>query len=339
MRRPSTGGSPESAAALRFPPDVVDAHATDQLTRVERGAWYIVASYRREDLSLAEAICDFEREFDLDRLEHLAARRHRHEGAWRQSVGDELAHREDQRHGFTYEEIRTQHGWRIVASRSRWTLTITTLSFFLNESAMTSRSHLCARGDMSRSRLPLLAAWAFGVSMTCAPHMASAQDSFENPGQALREPQTSAPKPKAAVTAATWGESDPAPAGYHLEHHWRRRLVVGGAGVFVLAYAFSAAAAAASSDARALWIPIGGPVIQMTQLHSNQGDIVQANGLAVVLLVFDCIAQTVGAGMVTYGLAVPETRLVKNSDASFWIAPSPVLLGRGAVGVGVVGSF
>ena len=230
-------------------------------------------------------------------------------------------------------------GGASFASRSRWTLTTTTLSLFLNESAMTSRSHLCARGDMSRFRLPLLAAWAFGLSMACAPRMASAQDSFENPGQALREPQTCAPKPKAAVTAATWGESDPAPAGYHLEHHWRRKLVVGGAGLFVLAYAFSAAAAAASSDARALWIPIGGPVVQMTQLRSNQGDIVQADGLAMVLLVFDCIAQTVGAGMVTYGIAVPENRLVKNGDASFWIAPSPVSLSRGAVGVGLVGSF
>lgn len=202
---------------------------------------------------------------------------------------------------------------------------------------MTSRSALCMSGDRSHSRLlGTVGPLALGMSLACTPHMARAQDSFENP-----EPtqQSAAPKPKTPVTAATWEHPEPVPPGYHVEHRWRRKLVVGGAGLFILAYTFSAAAAATSPDARALWIPVGGPVVQMTQLHSNQGDIVQANGLAMVLLVFDCIAQTVGTGMVTYGLAVPESRLVRNSEAGFRIAPGPLMLGRGAIGVGLIGSF
>jgi hypothetical protein len=63
----------------------------------------------------------------------------------------------------------------------------------------------------------------------------------------------------------------------------------------------------------------------------------RTRSLAILLLVFDALFQTIGAAMITYGLAVPEGHLVKD-DGAPKIAATPMTFWRGA-GVGIVGSL
>jgi hypothetical protein len=189
--------------------------------------------------------------------------------------------------------------------------------------------------ERRRARVRRLCGFATMLALTAVAPRARAQDTFENGADAV--PSASPQKPKSPSTPATWEESDPVPTGYRVERRVRRNLIVEGAGLVVFAYTFSAFAAASSPNARALWVPVAGPYIQIPQTHSNAGDVVQTNTLATVFLVFDALAQTAGAAMIAYGLVVPESHLVKDAGAPKFAA-TPMAFWHGA-GVGIVGSF
>jgi hypothetical protein len=58
-----------------------------------------------------------------------------------------------------------------------------------------------------------------------------------------------------------------------------------------------------------------------------------------VLLLIDGLSQSAGLGLIIWGFASPSQVLVPNQVASFRVVPVPMLLGRGAQGAGLVGSF
>jgi hypothetical protein len=147
--------------------------------------------------------------------------------------------------------------------------------------------------------------------------------------------KTAAPPRSAPVSASDWSETDPVPAGYHVERRVHRRAVVAGTGLFVFAYTLSMVAGAAGPDARALWVPLGGPFIQLAEGPGRPASrFLDFTPVATVGLVFDAVAQSVGAGMVAYGLLGRERVLVRNPP-TISVVPIASGSGGGAVIVGV----
>jgi hypothetical protein len=130
-----------------------------------------------------------------------------------------------------------------------------------------------------------------------------------------------------------WQEGMPIPYGYHPAKRARRGLVVAGSIVFGATYLYTAMVAAESpnssgGDESWLWIPVLGPVIQMTQTDSRIGD---------GALILDTLAQASGVAMFVAGMMYPRTILVRNDLASMTVAP--MRIGLEGSGLGVVGRF
>jgi hypothetical protein len=175
------------------------------------------------------------------------------------------------------------------------------------------------------------------AALTMASPLAHARDMFENGGASESDQSATSQTPKPPLTAATWEDADPAPAGNRVEHRIRRNLVIEGAGLLVFAYIISAAAAAGPSQNKALWVPVAGPFIEIPQVQANPGDFVQTNGALTTLLVIDGLLQVGGAAVMTYGLAVREGYLVKDDDSPK-VAAMPIAFSHGA-GFAIVGRF
>jgi hypothetical protein len=137
----------------------------------------------------------------------------------------------------------------------------------------------------------------------------------------------------------SWQEGDPIPPGYHPVERARKGLVIGGAVLFGVFWLISVLDAAGNADANqgqtnpaaAMYIPAAGPFIQMAHGvgSSTEG----------VLLAIDGIAQAAGVAMFIYGLASPKVLLVRNDLSRPKILPTPMLMGQGGSGLGVVGRF
>ena len=165
---------------------------------------------------------------------------------------------------------------------------------------------------------------AYGV--IAWPRVASAQDPF---GAAHSEEPPPRVDP-ASADPTDWDPALPAPAGYHIEHRVRRNVVIRGAGLFAIWY-LPAAAVAAPAREPALWVPIAGPFIQLSQTPSS-------NPPAMILLVTDGVFQTISAGMILYGVVVPGRVLVRDVGP-LRASIAPLSLGGGASGIGLVGAF
>ncbi len=131
-----------------------------------------------------------------------------------------------------------------------------------------------------------------------------------------------------------WDEdSGTVPNGYHTESRIRRGLVVGGAVTFGVMYLLTAFGASVANDlgggANALYVPVLGPFIQMTNSDSSSGKF---------LLAIDGAAQAAGAAMLIYGIASPKTVLVRN-DLGMTTHIVPMRMGNGGSGVGLMGTF
>jgi hypothetical protein len=133
-----------------------------------------------------------------------------------------------------------------------------------------------------------------------------------------------------------WDESQPIPAGYHVEQHIRRDLAIAGASLFGSMYLVSVLVAAGSADANqgqrnpavAMWVPGVGPFIQITQTSSE---------LAGVALAVDGLIQLGGLTMFTIGLASPKTDLVRdNFGLRLHVAP---VFTRDRSGMALLGTF
>jgi hypothetical protein len=134
-----------------------------------------------------------------------------------------------------------------------------------------------------------------------------------------------------------WQEDQPIPYGYHQETRVRKGMVIGGGITFGAVYLYTAFIASVSVDladrdsshnANALFLPVLGPFIQLTQTDSATFRYV---------LTLDGLAQAVGAAMFIYGLTTPKTVLIRNDLAT--VAWMPMPLGKDGTGLGLVGRF
>ncbi|MBC7977081.1 MAG: hypothetical protein H7138_19055 [Myxococcales bacterium] len=134
-----------------------------------------------------------------------------------------------------------------------------------------------------------------------------------------------------------YDDSRPAPAGYTETYRKRKGLIVGGAVTFGVSYGIAMLAAAAGEDASnanddnelaALWIPVAGPFIQMSETESAFGKVFLA-GMGG--------AQLAGALMLYYGMTSQQRIFVRN-DLIGSLTVSP-MAGNGASGMMLSGSF
>lgn len=144
-------------------------------------------------------------------------------------------------------------------------------------------------------------------------------------------PQSVAPWGPRYIT--DWQEGTPIPYGYHQQTRARRGLIVAGTIVFGVTYLYTANLASESpnfggTDESLLWIPVVGPLLQMTQTGSTLG-----NGA----LILDALAQASGVAMFIAGLIYPRTILVRNDLASMTVVPMKI--GMEGSGLGLVGRF
>jgi hypothetical protein len=161
-----------------------------------------------------------------------------------------------------------------------------------------------------------------------------------------------------APTELRYVEGRPIPAGYHLETRARKGLVVAGPIVFGVPYFLSLSVAASSrySPDRWLYAPVVGPFIDLasrkeectaspsgnTVTYYNCGD----DSTTRFFLMFDGLMQVSGMAMLIFGLALPQSVLVRD-DAPFvgskpktfaW-SIAPQKFGRSGYGVGMAATF
>jgi hypothetical protein len=147
-----------------------------------------------------------------------------------------------------------------------------------------------------------------------------------------------------------WNEGEPIPPGYHETTRIRKGLVIGGASIFGGMYLLTiigasiadgtctAVGANSSCNANALFAPVVGPFIQMTQCQGSCG-------LGDFWLGFDGVVQAAGVAMFIAGLAAPSTVLVRNDLG--YEAPKPPKLALTPIplvsptmqGMGLLGRF
>jgi hypothetical protein len=134
--------------------------------------------------------------------------------------------------------------------------------------------------------------------------------------------------------------SAPTPAGYHVEARIRERMVLAGALFFGIPYTLSCVAGVVDTDARALIVPVAGPILQLSRRPQTTGDAISDAGNRLgtsVLLVADAFAQTSGAIALIVGLAWQKEVLVPDGGVS--VRATPMRVGESANGFGLVGSF
>ena len=150
-------------------------------------------------------------------------------------------------------------------------------------------------------------------------------------GYAARAPEGPATLP--------YKDGYPIPDGYHPEMQYRKGLIIGGAVTFGAMYLIPAAATVTSND-KSLLVPIAGPFIAIGHLDFNsRGDGGGFAQLAAVVLVIDGLAQTAGAAMLLAGLTTKKEVLVRNDVAGATVRVTPLTMGYGGAGIGLVGTM
>jgi hypothetical protein len=132
-------------------------------------------------------------------------------------------------------------------------------------------------------------------------------------------------------------DGDPIPYGYHRETRARKGAIIGGALALGIPYLYSGLIASAGADASSsgqsnkvadLYIPVLGPFLEMANTDS---------ATLKYMLFLDGAAQAIGAALLVYGVYVPRPVLVRNDLAM--VTVTPMVMGHGGNGVGLVGRF
>jgi hypothetical protein len=133
-----------------------------------------------------------------------------------------------------------------------------------------------------------------------------------------------------------YSEGDTIPPGYRTEKRMRKGLFIAGAVTFGSSYLVSVFVAAIASDSKLgdalvpLYAPLAGPFITIATAESE--------GAATFTLVLDGVAQTGGLALALAGLLWKENILVR-SDIPTSFMVTPMVVGRGTMGLGIVGSM
>jgi hypothetical protein len=113
------------------------------------------------------------------------------------------------------------------------------------------------------------------------------------------------------------GRAPEPPKGYHLEQRFPRRVVLAGALLFGIPYALtslvSAQALAKGGGTAWAWgfAPAVGPFVGVSYISTNSDFAIIAWGVD-AFLVADGLCQTIGLGLLVYGLTHPNKVLVPN---------------------------
>ena len=127
-------------------------------------------------------------------------------------------------------------------------------------------------------------------------------------------------------------DDQPIPLGYHPAARFRTGLIIGGAATFGTTYIVTAVGAAGTSDKTA-YIPIVGPFILAARAEGPVAS------LAVFILALDGLAQAAGATMLITGLAYKKQELVRNDIVGATVRVTPLTMGYGGMGIGIVGEM
>jgi hypothetical protein len=137
-----------------------------------------------------------------------------------------------------------------------------------------------------------------------------------------------------------WDETQPIPPGYHVATHVRKGMIVGGSVLFGTLWLISILVGAGGADNAspgqsnqfaAMFIPAAGPFLQMANNGSTTGNVFYA---------IDGIGQCAGIAMLIYGIAAPQTSLVRNDLGTFkFPLITPVRMGRDGYGAGLTAHF
>ncbi len=134
-----------------------------------------------------------------------------------------------------------------------------------------------------------------------------------------------------------WHQGIPIPPGYHLVRQLRVGWIISGSVAFGVLYFWSAFTAdghyanpdgKGPANANALYVPVVGPFIQMSQPNNVAGN---------VFNVIDGLGQAAGIAMLVYGLTSPKIIAVRGNPASLWF-PMPYLTPSGG-GLACLGAF
>jgi hypothetical protein len=162
-----------------------------------------------------------------------------------------------------------------------------------------------------------------------------------------------------APTELRYVEGRPIPAGYHLETRPRKGLVVAGPIVFGVPYFLSLSVAASSkyNPDRWLYAPVVGPFIDLASRKEECSPSGGGNGVVTYyncgddsttrfFLMFDGLMQVSGMAMLIFGLALPQSVLVRDDapfigskGKSFAWSVAPQSFGRSGYGVGMAAIF
>jgi hypothetical protein len=171
---------------------------------------------------------------------------------------------------------------------------------------------------------------------------------YPPPGYALPPGYGMPPGAMLGPKEMDYEEGDPIPPGYHQETKIRKGLLIGGAVTFGTLYLISALTAASVNDIDTndeltpLYIPAVGPFVTVGTANSE--------GAGTFLLVVDGVAQSGGLLMAILGIALQQDLLVRNDVGSGRrgadvganqpsVQVMPMMVGKGTMGLGLVGSM
>jgi hypothetical protein len=135
------------------------------------------------------------------------------------------------------------------------------------------------------------------------------------------------PVPEGARTLP-YNEGDPPPYRYHLTEHYRGGLIIGGAISLGVCYAASAMLLI-DTDRKTALVPIVGPLIEGGRRGSDNPTIA----------LFDGLCQIGGATMLAVGLLHKKKVWVRDDFAQPTVRLTPLTMGYGGVGLGLVGTL
>ena len=207
-----------------------------------------------------------------------------------------------------------------------------------------------ARAD-SRAVAPAGVILSFGTPRLVPP---APEPPSDPPALDLQLPSASRQVPT-QLTCELCGTERPT---YRLESHARRGLVISGAVVAGIGFAFAFAVAAGTTEGARKWngvpfdsgglvVPVLGPWVTLGSFKPNCGGLyndepvgctrVHTQDAWRTILIVDGLVQLLGVTLITVGLALPREELVIADTVKARVVPMP--LGSSSHGLALTGSF